>query len=131
MRDEEKQNTESRSQKSELKQRAILNLFILTSVFWILSPVSCFSSLIPLPSSLLLVDRLRLALSLLACRASVQLSTPAALFVRFGPGRRIPTSATSSQDLDALSLHHTRMEKLFGEPGRIRTFDPLLKRQVP
>jgi hypothetical protein len=78
-------------------------------------------------SSLFLVDRLRLALSLLACRASVQLSTPAALFVRFGPGRRIPTSATSSQDLDALSLHHTRMEKLLVSQEGLEPSIPCLK----
>jgi hypothetical protein len=47
-----------------------------------------------------------------------------------GLSRRIPTFATSSQDSDALSLHHTQMEKLCDEPGRIRTFAPLLKRQV-
>jgi hypothetical protein len=47
--------------------------------------------------------------------AAINTSGP---FVLFGPGRRIPTFATSSQDSDALSLHHTRIEnRLVSQEG--------------
>jgi hypothetical protein len=82
-------------------------------------------------SSLLLMDRLRLALSPLACKASVLLSTPAALSFDwlvwvggFEPPPRVPRTRM------LLPLHHTQNENC-DEPGRTRTFDPLLKRQVP
>lgn len=81
----------------------------------------------------MMVDRLRLALSLLACKASVPLSTPSAHFCLFvclvrveglQPSPRVPRTR--------MLCHYTIPgEKTFGEPGRIRTFDPLLKRQVP